>query len=101
MIDMRRSTLRYCALRAGARGGALLGNLRWARILVITDGSSMAAMISCCRHSGDSFSSEFNYVSEVDAEMTIIGFELVVPHGDSVFGSASASTVTRMLHLQG
>jgi len=31
--------------RAGARGGARVGRPRWARILTITGGSSMAAMI--------------------------------------------------------
>ena len=31
--------------RAGERGGALVGKPRWARILAITTGSSMAAMI--------------------------------------------------------
>ena len=38
--------------RAGARGGALVGRHRWARILVITAGSKMAAMIFIVPHSG-------------------------------------------------
>jgi hypothetical protein len=39
---------------AGARGGARVGRPSWLRILTITGGSSIAAMISICRRSSRS-----------------------------------------------